>query len=231
MQIIGAGFGRTGTMSLKVALERLGFGPCYHMIEVFKRPAHIRVWQAAADGEAVDWRGFLRGYQSGLDYPLVAFYEELIAAFPEARIILTVRDPHQWYDSTRQTIYRGTALPHWLLRLLPPFRGMQAMVNSAIWERLFDGRFEDREYAIRVFKEHSEAVRRRVPPAQLLVYRVKDGWGPLCDFLDVPVPEEPFPHINDRKSTQRMYLAARLVAGTLALGLAGLLLWMVSLIV
>lgn len=231
MQIIGAGFGRTGTMSLKVALEQLGFGPCYHMIEVFKRPGHIRIWQAAADGEQINWRHFLRGYQAGLDYPLAAFYKQLIDAFPDARVILTVRDPQDWYDSTRQTIYRGTALPHWLLRLLPPFTGMQAMVESAIWERLFDGRFEDRQFAIRIFEEHIEEVQRLVPAGRLLVYHVKDGWGPLCDFLGVPALEGPFPHINDRQTTQRMYLAARLVAGILAFGLVGLFIWLVSLIV
>jgi hypothetical protein len=231
MQIIGAGFGRTGTMSLRAALEQLGFGPCYHMIEVFKHPGHIKVWQAAADGEEIDWRNFLRDYKAGLDYPLAAFYREIVAIFPEAKVILTVRDPQRWYDSTRETIYRGTAIPDWLLRFLPPFRGMKKMVTAAIWERLFAGRFEDRQHAIRIFEEHIEEVQRTVPPERLLVYHVKDGWGPLCDFLGVQVPEGPFPHINDRRMTQRMYLTARLAAGVLMFVLVGFLIWLVSVIV
>jgi hypothetical protein len=198
------------------------------MLEVFKHPGHIKVWQAAAEGEELDWGDFLGEYEAGLDYPLSAFYREIIAAFPEAKVILTVRDPQRWYESTRETIYRGTAIPDWLLRFLPLFRGMQRMVNTAIWERLFDGRFEERQYAIRVFEEHIEEVRRLVPQERLLVYHVKDGWGPLCAFLGVPEPENPFPHINDRKTTQRMYLAARLAAGILAFGLVGFLVWLIS---
>jgi hypothetical protein len=105
------------------------------------------------------------------------------------------------------------------------------MVTAAIWERLFDGRFEDRQHAIRVFEEHIEEVQRTVPPKRLLLYHVKDGWGPLCDFLGVAVPEGPFPHINDRRMTQRMYLGARLVAGVLVFVLVGFLIWLVSVIV
>jgi hypothetical protein len=183
------------------------------------------------EGEEIDWRNFLRDYNAGLDYPLAAFYWEISAAYPEAKVILTVRDPERWYDSTRETIYRGTAIPDWFLRFLPPFRGMKRMVTAAIWERLFDGRFEDRQHAIRVFEEHIEEVQRTVPPKRLLLYHVKDGWGPLCDFLGVAVPEGPFPHINDRRMTQRMYLGARLVAGVLVFVLVGFLIWLVSVIV
>jgi hypothetical protein len=111
MQIIGAGFGRTGTMSLRAALEQLGYSPCYHMLEVFKQPRHIQLWQAAADGQPVDWQAFLGAYKAGLDYPLAAFYRELLAIFPDAKVILTVRDPERWYESTLETIYQGTAVP------------------------------------------------------------------------------------------------------------------------
>jgi hypothetical protein len=220
MQIIGAGFGRTGTMSLTAALEQLDHDPCYHMLEVFKHPSHISRWQAAADGEDINWQDFLGSYKAGLDYPISAFYKELMQAFPDAKVILTVRDPQRWYESTLQTIYQGTAVPGWLLSIIPFFRNMNRMVKSAVWDRLFDGRFEDREHAISVFNEHIAEVKRTVPKDKLLVFAVRDGWVPLCDFLGVPIPETEFPHVNDRKMTKRMYAAARIVPAVgLALGL------------
>jgi len=216
MRIIGAGFGRTGTMSLCAALEKLGYDPCYHMIEVFKHPGHIKIWQAAADGKAVDWQAFLGQYNSGLDYPVVGFYRDLMAAFPDAKVILTVRDPAKWYESTIETIYQGTVMPQWLLELLPPFKGMNRMIEATTWDRMFQGRFEDRNYAIKVFEDHIAEVQQIVPAERLLVFSVKDGWEPLCNFLGAPVPDDPFPHINDRAMTKRVYLMARLVPGALA---------------
>jgi hypothetical protein len=228
MKIIGAGFGRTGTMSLCAALVELGFDPCYHMLEVFKHPSHIQFWTNAAEGQPVDWRAALGMYESGLDYPLAGFYQELLAVFPDAKVILTVRDPSRWYESTLQTIYRGTAIPGWLLAFLPLYRGMQRMVQRAIWDRLFDGRFDEREHAIRVFEDHIKEVMETVPAEKLLVYDVKHGWEPLCRFLDVPVPDKPFPHINDRSTTQRMYLVARVLGATLAVSLLALLTWIIG---
>jgi len=227
MQIIGAGFGRTGTMSLTAALEQLGLDPCYHMLEVFKHPSHIKRWQAAADGEEIDWQDFLGDYKAGLDYPLSAFYKELMAAFPEAKVILTVRDPQRWYESTLETIYQGTAVPGWLLSVVPLFRNMNRMVQSAVWKKVFDGRFEERDYAISVFNEHIAEVKRTVPKNKLLVFSVRDGWQPLCDFLAVPVPTGDFPHVNDRQMTRRMYAAARIVPLVgLILGLFFLYTWL-----
>ena len=211
MQIIGAGFGRTGTMSLTAGLKQLGFDPCYHMMEVFKHPSHIKRWQAAADGEDIDWQRFLGDYKAGLDYPLSAFYKKLMTAFPEAKVILTVRDPQRWYESTRETIYQGTAVPGWLLNVVPIFRNMNRMVQSAIWDKIFDGRFEERDHAIRVFNEHIEEVKRSVPKDKLLVFSVREGWQPLCDFLGVPLPDGNFPHINDRQTTLRLFAIARIV--------------------
>jgi hypothetical protein len=231
MEIIGAGFGRTGTLSLQTALEELSFGPCYHMLEVFKHPGHIKQWQAAAEGKPVNWRAFLDGYRAGVDYPLAGFYRELMAAYPDAKVILTVRDPDRWYESTIQTIYKGTIIPPWLLRQIPPFRGIRDMINAAIWDRLFDGRFEDRVHAIRVFEEHIAEVRRVVPPEKLLVFEVREGWQPLCDFLSVPVPDKAFPHINSRKMTLRVYLAARVLAIILALSVIALVIWFITQIV
>ncbi|MCW5877552.1 MAG: hypothetical protein KIS80_01635 [Anaerolineales bacterium] len=219
MQIIGAGFGRTGTLSLKAALEQLGYAPCYHMLEVLQHPSHIATWQAAADGQPVDWPAFLGGYPAGLDYPLAGFYKELLVAFPKAKVILSVRDPQGWYESTRETIYKGAALPHWLTRLLPPYRGFYRMVTATVWERLFHGRFGERNYAIARFDEHIEDVKRHVPADRLLIFDVRQGWEPLCAFLGTPIPETAFPRINERWMLQSAIWLGRVLPWALAAGL------------
>jgi hypothetical protein len=215
MKVIGAGFGRTGTTSLKAALERLGFDPCYHMTEVFAHPDHADFWVAAWRGEPVDWDGVLGDYEATLDWPACTFYEELMEQHPDARVLLSVRDPERWYESTRSTIYELTKLIEGstisrvifgLISLLVfgGFTGRRSsLANDLIWEGTFDGRFEDKAYAIGVFERHNEEVKRHVPPERLLVYEVKEGWGPLCEFLDVPEPDEPFPHLNDTAQMQR----------------------------
>ena len=200
-------------MSLKVALETLGFGPCYHMTEVFEHPEHADFWLAAWRGEPVDWDGFLGSYEAAVDWPACTFYEELYRRYPDARVLLSVRDPERWYESTKNTIYE---LSVGILRS-PIYRVGFAVVSffifgrsvrsnladEIIWDGTFDGRFGDKHYAIEVFDRHNEEVRRRVPPDKLLVYEVKDGWGPLCEFLDVEVPDEPFPRVNDSAEMRR----------------------------
>ena len=213
MKVIGAGFGRTGTTSLKAALETLGFGSAYHLTEVFTHPEHVRFWEAARRGERVDWAGFLSGYGVTVDWPACAFYAELMEAFPEASVILTVRDPERWYESTRTTIYelsrvtaasRTARVAFGLVSLLT-FGGFArtGAAEEIIWNGTFDGRFEDRPHAIEVLERHNEEVKRRVPPDRLLVYEVREGWGPLCEFLGVPEPDEPFPHLNDAAGMRR----------------------------
>ena len=219
LEVIGAGFGRTGTMSLKVALENLGFGPCYHMTEVFANPEHVELWEAAARDEPVDWDGLFRGYRATADWPGAAFYEELMARYPEAKVILTVRDPERWYESTRSTIYELTVtasrsptfrLLFGAMRFLRFGRiGRGNLANEIVWDGTFDGRFEDRRYAIEVFERHNAEVRRRVPPDRLLVYEVKEGWSPLCEFLGVEEPDAPFPHVNDTAEMRRRIRAVR----------------------
>lgn len=216
MNVIGAGFGRTGTTSLKAALETLGFGSAYHMTEVFTHPGHVGFWEAARRGERVDWEGFLSGYGVAVDWPACAFYAELMEAFPGAPVILTVRDPERWYESTRKTIYgmhrisSGPAPVRLAFALAGPFApgvtGIARLADEIVWKDTFDGRFEDRSYAIEAFRRHNEEVRRRVPPERLLVYDVKEGWAPLCDFLGVETPDEPFPHLNDTREMRRRLL-------------------------
>ena len=196
LRVIGAGFGRTGTYSLKVALEQLGFGPSYHMAEVFQHPDHIPLWQAAAEGKPADWERLLAGYQSAVDWPVSAFYRELMEAYPEARVILTVRDAERWYKSGKNTIF-----PEPEADVTPEMEEHRHMVRTIVWDGIFGGRVQERDHAIGIFERHQQMVQEHVPSDRLLVYDVKQGWEPLCAFLGVPVPVgEEFPHLNDTAS-------------------------------
>jgi hypothetical protein len=196
LQLIGAGLGRTGTLSLKAALERVGYGPCYHMLEVLVAPDRGRQWLAQARGGALDWEAIFHGYRATVDWPAAAFWRELVERYPDAKVLLSLRDADRWYDSVMNTIY------HTLTQEPPEgapdiVRDFHAMVHALIFEGTFGGRLADRAHATRVFEEHNQAVIDAIPASRLLVYRPGDGWEPLCRFLDVPVPDEDFPHLND----------------------------------
>jgi hypothetical protein len=210
VRVIGAGFGRTGTLSLKRALEDLGFGPTYHMQEVMRRPSHVRQWyQFAHTGEA-DWDELFGQFASGVDYPVSCVWEELATHYPDSKVVLTVRDPEKWWTSTATTIYGfRTAFPGWTQRLVPTLGHFVDMVDRLVWDGLFDGRFLDRDHAIGVFENHIEHVSTTCPPERLLVFDVAEGWEPLCRFLDVPVPSHPFPRLNDSRVTRRVVTSVR----------------------
>ena len=213
LSVIGAGFGRTGTMSLKVALDQLGFGPCYHMTEVFQHPDHLPAWEAATRGEAVDWEALLADYRATVDWPAAAFYDRLLERYPMAKVLLSVRDSQRWYDSVANTIRQAGRLARetGASPADPRFANrVQAgrMIEALIWQGTFGGAFEDRERAIAVYEAHNRAVQERVPADQLLVFEVREGWDPLCRFLDVRVPATPFPHLNDTASFQEMVRGA-----------------------
>jgi len=199
--VIGGGFGRTGTLSLKFALEQLGFGPCYHMIETHEHPAHDALWLALAQDERSGWRTILEGYQAAVDWPAVFIWKTLIAAFPDAKVILTLRDPERWYESARQTIFArmqefAAALAGSEAESIDPARrAHMRMVNTIVVDKTFGGDLS-RDHAIRVFNAHNEEVRRTVPPERLLVVEPGQGWEPLCAFLNVPMPESPYPAAN-----------------------------------
>ncbi|HZS76708.1 MAG TPA: sulfotransferase [Ktedonobacteraceae bacterium] len=235
IKVIGAGFGRTGTLSLKAALEELGFGPCYHMTEVFHHPEHVPLWVAASNGERIDWNDIFAGYSATVDWPGCAFYEELMQVYPDAKVILTTRDPEAWYESALNTIYQisrrmnqathPTLMEHVAKRFFPGGSGIGRITQKLVWENTFHNRFEDKAYAIQIFNQHIEEVKQRVPPDKLLVYSVKEGWEPLCAFLGVDVPAgTPFPHLNERGSfagnkiverTRRMVVAVAIGAAAL----------------
>jgi len=223
LKVIGAGFGRTGTTSLKAALERLDFGPCYHMIEVFSRSGHGSFWLSAWRSERSDWNTVLGDYEACVDWPACTFYEELMLEYPEAKVLLSVREPERWYESVRTTIYElsKTIDRSAVTRLIfmpisfVVFGGLSrdrgTMIEELIWQGTFHGRIEDRDYAINILEQHNEQVKRHVPQDKLLVYDVKQGWGSLCKFLGVPEPDEPFPHLNDASVMRRGIKAIRIL--------------------
>lgn len=206
LKIVGAGFGRTGTLSLKAALEALGFGKCYHMTELLAHPEHVTYWEAARRGRPVDWDALFEGYQAAVDFPTYRHWRPLVQRYPQARVVLSVRDPETWYRSARRTIYRPETRLCDRLRLMAklPFSRRARrlcrvfwMARQDLWQDCFCGRFEERAHALETFARHNDEVSQSVPRERLLVYHVAEGWEPLCRFLGVPVPEErPFPWLN-----------------------------------
>lgn len=195
VRIIGAGFGRTGTMSLKGALQELGFDPCYHMIETFERPDKAAIWLQAAQGKPVDWHELLAGYQATVDSPGCRFYRELMDVFPEAKVILTVRDPESWYNSVNGTIHTRPSAQ----KPRPDDDIRTRMIRAVVWEGSLEGKFTDRAAAVGIFERHIHVVKESVRTDRLLVFDVKEGWEPLCRFLGVDAPQHPFPHLNETK--------------------------------
>jgi hypothetical protein len=206
LELIGAGFGRTGTLSLKGALESLGLGPCHHMLEVFSHPETADDWYAAAVGDRVDWPALLAGYRACVDWPSCAFWREISAAFPDAKVLLSVRDPERWYQSVYETIY--AAISHAKQSPDPAAQDRLRMADRIVFQHTFDGRFSDRAHAIGVFERHIEDVQKSLPSERLLVYEVSSGWTPLCNFLGLDEPEEDFPHANSRDAFQQTVRSA-----------------------
>ncbi|MBE1462054.1 sulfotransferase family protein [Kibdelosporangium phytohabitans] len=195
VEIIGAGFGRTGTASLKRALELLGYDPCHHMSEVLKQPRTTVEWTTALNGDPSVLPGLLSGYRATLDFPACLLWRELMELYPTAKVLLSVRDPQSWYESARATILnpiRGENIDERLAALLMPFS--EAMASRGFRRDLGEAE------TIAVFNRHNEAVRAGVEPSRLLVYEAGTGWEPLCAFLGADVPDVPFPHSNDSAS-------------------------------
>ncbi len=203
LKVIGAGFGRTGTLSLKFALEKLGFDACYHMMEVRKHPQHPALWTAAHNGEPTDWEALFTGYQASVDWPSCNLWREQLAAFPDARVILSLRDPQRWYESVMNTIYKSTRTG--LTSDDPQRRASAEWANELIWQRLFDGRMDDAEHVKGVFERHNQAVIDELPADRLLVFEASQGWAPLCEFLGVPVPDEDYPRVNTTEDFQQLW--------------------------
>lgn len=200
LRVIGAGFGRTGTLSLKTALEKLGVGKCYHMFEVSRNPSHITLWSDAHRGKPVDWDKLFEGYQAAVDWPSCNLWREQMAHYPDARVILSHRDPESWYKSVMSTIYPSSVA---LSKSEDKNqRRFGEWTMDVIWNRVFDNRMDDAAHVMDVFTRHNEAVIAEVPKEKLLVFEAKDGWAPLCKFLDMPVPDEDYPRVNTTEEHQ-----------------------------
>lgn len=194
IQVIGAGVGRTGTYSLKLAINQLGLGPCHHMEAVLHNmPMQVPLWSAALNGEP-DWNAIYDGFESAVDWPTAAFFRDLLKAFPSAKFILTERDPDNWADSFGATIYKLLAGRD---EGPPEMKAWLDMANDTIDKTGFPAGL-DRDQLAQAFVAHNEAVKATIPADQLLIYEVKQGWAPLCEFLGVPVPAGEFPRTNDR---------------------------------
>lgn len=201
VQIIGAGMGRTSTMSLKQALETLGFKPCHHMLEMRNVPHTADGWQRAALGQTMDFAALLEGYEASCDWPSAAFWRELLQRFPDAKVILTERPDEKWWQSISNTIFKSLRLPP-AEDATPERLAQRAMARAVIIDKTFGGEVDDREHVLSIYRAHNAAVKAEVPPEQLLVFDGAKGWEPLCRFLAVPVPDEPYPNTNTTEDFQ-----------------------------
>jgi sulfotransferase family protein len=217
MKLIGAGLPRTGTLSQKVALEILGVGPCYHMVNVLADLDLAPQWRRALDGDG-EWEEIFDGFQATVDWPGSFFYRELIEIYPDAKVLLSVRDGDSWARSMRETIW-GVLYGEGLISHLSSARGeidpqwrSYAQLMKEMWQRsgLLSGEGTRDAQMSSAIQRYEEEVGATVPRERLLVWSVTDGWEPLCEFLEVPVPEMPFPHLNDSKE-----FSERIVDGSL----------------
>jgi Sulfotransferase domain len=199
LKMVGAGVGRTGTMSLKAGLEILLGKPCYHMVEVFGHPEHVPLWRAAAEGATVDWQSMLDGYAATSDFPACLFWHEILDANPGAVVVLsTHRDSASWWDSASQTIFSidGSQLPPEMSEWFDMWRNVAAARFTPDWT--------DKQAAIAAYERHNAGVRASVPSGRLVEWTPSDGWEPLCDALGLAVPDEPFPHLNKKEDFPRV---------------------------
>lgn len=218
MKVIGAGMPRTGTLTQKMSLEMLGLGPCYHMVDVLADLDQAGLWQKALDGEA-PWEQLFANFSSTVDWPGGYFYRELAEHYPEAKVVLSERNPESWERSMRETVW-AVRNGESMIRLLssaqahvnPRWQGFLDMIDRLLWtgRGTFAGVHAETDSMIARMKRHSEEVKAEIPSERLLVWSVGEGWEPLCEFLEVPVPDVEFPHINDR-----VEFADRIVDGSL----------------
>jgi len=207
LKVVGSGFGRTGTLSLKLALEELGFGPCHHMSELSQNPDQLPYWRQAAVGHLPDWNEVFAGYASCVDWPAARFWREIADHYPDAKVLHSVRPAETWFGSVQATIY--PRMCGWPDAPAGRRRDNMEMARRLIVEQTFGGRLDDRDHALAVFRAHTDEVRRTIAPQRLLVFDVAEGWEPLCRFLDVPVPATDFPRSNTTAEYQARMAAMK----------------------
>ena len=216
LKIIGAGFGRTGTLSTYTALKHLGY-PCYHMLEVIQNKdnkSHLDFWNDVAnspDGQQKDWDKVFRNYSATVDNPACCVWKELLAAYPDAKELLTLhpRGPEAWYESTINTIYFTEKMWQFkVLKLFTPFgRKFGNMSAKLIWGRSHNGTMVNKEEAIAHYKKHIDEIKAKVPTEKLLIFSVDQGWEPLCKFLGEDIPDIDFPNVNNRSEIKKTIAA------------------------
>ena len=206
LSVIGAGFGRTGTLSIKTALENLEFGPCHHMEEVFTKPGQLPFWRAAVAGEKVDWDAVFAGYSSAIDWPSTHFWRELSDYYPDAKILLSLRPPETWWKS-----FSGTIKKLLEIRNSVPdeyIRSVLDMAYEMIALQTFGGSMDDEAIVMAAYQKRIDEVTEAIPAERLLIFDVTEGWTPLCKFLHQPVPDEDFPKINSAEEFWKTFGAA-----------------------
>ncbi|MBI1171798.1 sulfotransferase family protein [bacterium] len=185
LRVIGAGFGRTGTSSMKLALQTLGLGPCHHMKVLLDDPAQQALWNGFVAGQTPDWDQAFAGFNSAVDWPSAYYWQSLARHYPDAKVLLTLRSPESWWES-----YSKTILTH-----VNRTRGTGSWIDEVICKTVMRGQPEDRATALAAFNANTAAVRAAIPADRLIVHEAGDGWGPLCKGLDLPEPAEPYPHV------------------------------------
>jgi hypothetical protein len=206
IKVIGAGFGQTGTSTLRAVMEELGFGPCYQSYVLFSRPTDIEFWDKVDQGNAVDFNELFSEFQASVGFPGYIYYKQIMEYYPDAKVLLSIRDPEEWYENASKTILVPDRNPGNKeladsIREFNPYLGecidrIADLHRKVLHEEIFEGKFEDKDFAIGRFIERNQEVKKTVPPERLLVYQVTEGWEPICQFLEVPVPNKPFPHLN-----------------------------------
>jgi len=197
LSVIGAGFGRTGTMSIKMALEQLGLGPCHHMEEVFKNPEQLSYWQAAADRLPVEWEDVFSGYNSAIDWPSTHYWRELADIYPDSKILLSLRPADRWWGSFSGTIKKLLEIRHTIPDEYP--RSILDMAYKLIAEQTFKGGMDDKAIVLSEYQKRIDDVKQTIPADRLLVFEVTEGWAPLCEFLNLPIPDVEFPRSNSKE--------------------------------
>ncbi len=214
LKVIGAGFPRTGTTTLKRSLELLGCKRVYHMKELLVKPTMLHYWKTLSETGDTDWDGLYDGFDATVDFPGYPWYKEHMKRYPEAKVILTVREFDGWYNSVDNTVFRaGPQTPaekiKMMGKLLVSSRARNVVACIKFFKKIFfagelQGKFEDKEFAKQVWENHIADVKASVPAENLLIYDVREGWGPLCAFLGVPEPSEPLPHLNKKENFKEM---------------------------
>jgi hypothetical protein len=197
LKVVGAGVGRTGTHSLKIALEQLLGGPCHHMVEVFAHPEEVPVWTDAIDGKPIDWDALMKGYTAQVDWPGASFWPELSKANPDALVLLSTRDPDLWFTSCSNTIFGG-------LKMMADGGDAWMGAMLRLFKERFSDRVQDRDAMVAAYKRHNDAVRAAIPKERLLEWTPSDGWEPICERLNLPVPAGPFPVTNTTAEFREM---------------------------